>query len=241
MENKNQDLSTISKQLYGDEALLEIINPRELKQLKSNARYFKKNTYRQLVDNLKKDGRLSSMPLCYRHEDGSREVLSGNHRVQGAIDAGLDHILVLTLIKPLEESGRIAIQLSHNALEGEDDPQILADLWSRISDIKEKLYAGLSSDTQKELENIKLTTFATPQVATKIVTFAFTTSEKELLDQVLDELSSTQAPEIYLTSLELFEEFFQLLEEAKKKKSIKNSSLALVVLIDLAREKLQEA
>lgn len=97
-------------------------------------------------DNIASDKRLSSVPLCYRHEDGRLEVLSGNHRVKASIEAKIPVILVLVITETLDQSRRIAIQLSHNALVGEDDQSILANLWSKIETVKDKLYSGLDSE-----------------------------------------------------------------------------------------------
>ncbi len=61
---------------------LEMVTPGELKLLEKNARYMKAEQFQSLVENIKKDGNLSSLPLCYREKDGKLRVLSGNHRVQ---------------------------------------------------------------------------------------------------------------------------------------------------------------
>ena len=80
----------------------------------------RKAVFEQLTENIRRDGYLSSVPLCQELEGGDLEVLSGNHRVQAAIAAGVEQILVIVI--PENASPRkIAIQLSHNSLTGEDD------------------------------------------------------------------------------------------------------------------------
>ena len=49
---------------------LEMVTPGELKLLEKNARYMKAEQFQSLVENIKKDGNLSSLPLCYREKDG---------------------------------------------------------------------------------------------------------------------------------------------------------------------------
>lgn len=149
---QNATLAQISKNIFGDSARLQIVDPKSLVLLKQNARFFKKDTFRQLVENIKADKRLSSVPLCRPIKDGRLEVLSGNHRVKASVEAGLEKILVIVLLENLDESRRIAIQLSHNALVGQDDQNILAELWAKIDDINTRLYAGLSSDTLNEIK-----------------------------------------------------------------------------------------
>lgn len=113
------------------------------------------------------------------------EVLSGNHRVQASVEAGIERILVMIIE---EDHDAVAkpwpSRLSHNALVGEDDPALLAELWAEIEDIAAKTYAGLSSDVVEKLDKIDLTSFTTPQVSTRTMTFAFVDSEAERLNAV---------------------------------------------------------
>ncbi len=186
---RNEELAIISREMFGDGMRLMIAAPASLTLLKDNARFFKRETFRQLRDNIAADKRLSSVPLCYRHEDGRLEVLSGNHRVQASIEAAIPHILVLVITEELDKSRRIAIQLSHNALVGEDDQSILANLWAQIESVQDKLYSGLDSESLKELGDVELVNFSTPQVPAHMVTFMFTDGEKEQLSEILDMLA----------------------------------------------------
>lgn len=239
--DRNDELQTLSRALYGEGMSLQVVDPCELVLLKKNARILKKDTFQQLTSNVGKDKRLSSVPLCYRMEDGKLEVLSGNHRVQAAIQAGLVHILVMIIEESLTRAEQIAIQLSHNALVGTDDPTILAELWATIDDIDAKLYAGLSSDEVERLEKIELVGFSTPQVCTRTLTFAFVDSEAERFNVVLEQLETLPAKEVYLADLRDFNRFFDLLEAVKKSFDVRNTSLALLKLMDLAEGALPPA
>ena len=133
------------------------VDPKRLKLLETNARYMRHEQYNRLVENVKRDGRLTSIPFAalWRYytqedplpmdEDGGLvwEVLSGNHRVMAAIDAGLTEIDCMVTEDPLPKPQRVAIQLSHNAIAGEDDPAILKQLYQEIGEVDLKLYAGL--------------------------------------------------------------------------------------------------
>lgn len=236
---QNKTLAQISQNIFAGSARLQIVDPRGLVLLKQNARFFKKDTFRQLVENIKTDRRLSSVPLCRPLEDGRFEVLSGNHRVKAAVEAGLEKILVIVLLEDLDESRKIAIQLSHNALVGQDDQNVLAELWAKIDDVQARLYAGLSSDTLNEIKKVELVQFSTPSIYTKTLTFAFTDTEKEHVESVLRELSATGAKEIHMAPLSAFEDFFKLILAAKKKFDVKNSTLAVLALIDLATARME--
>jgi hypothetical protein len=227
----NSSLRAISLKLFGDQAYLVAMDPRELILLKENARFMKKHQFRQLVENLKNDQRLSSVPLCHQLE-GGLEVLSGNHRVQAAIEAKLPHILVMVLNVPLDQGQRLAIQLSHNAISGEDDPQILASLWSRIDDIQARLYAGLDSQETQELQPVKLVNFSAPSISSKVVGFAFVQEDFEHLTEVLSRLEA--APNsTYAAPLALWDRFFAALQKTRQLKNVKNGALALNNMLDM--------
>jgi len=236
VEEKNKSLQEISRFIFGDSAALRIVDPRELVLLKHNARYFKKDQFRQLISNIRSDKRLSSTPLCHIIDGGKLEVLSGNHRVQASIEAGLPWILVIVILQDIAKNEQIAIQLSHNALVGLDDEQILADLWNSIEDIKMKCYAGLSSDTAEKLKKIKLVSFSTPQIRTKQISFAFTETELEVVTDVLSELSLIPADHIYLAPVTQFADFFAAIQQVKKNDNIKNGSLAVMRLLEFAAQ-----
>jgi len=235
-EEQNAYLSEISRTIFGDRAVLKIVDPKSLKLLQKNARYFKKETFKNLVENIKRDERLSSMPLCCL-ENENLLVLSGNHRVKAATEAGIEKILVLVILETLTENDKVAIQLSHNALVGLDDPHILSDLWNSLDDIKAKLYSGIASEDIK----INPVTFSTPAIYTKSLTFAFTDIEYEHVETILQELTEIRSSQTYLAPMSQFEDFFQAIQKTKKVKNIKNGSLALLAMleiVDAEKEKL---
>lgn len=142
------------------------IDPKKIKGLAVNAHYMVHETFQRLVANIKKDGELTQLPfaapLGYYYEtdtmplddDGQiiYEVLSGNHRVKAAIEAGLKIIKIQVTDSPLEPDKRKAIQLSHNALIGQDDPTLLAEIYQSIVSFDERIYTGLDD---KQLDLLK--------------------------------------------------------------------------------------
>lgn len=241
-DTENAQLAALSRQVFGEGLRLMVVNPKELRLLKENARYFKRETFRQLRDNIRADRRLSSMPLCYRHagEGGRLEVLSGNHRVKACIEAGLEQIMVLAITEELSASRRIAIQLSHNALVGEDDQSILANLWAQVDELEDKLYSGLDSEALAELKEVELVNFSTPQVAARSVSFMFTDAEAGRMDELLGELAAeaSGSGRVYLSPGKDYERFMELVQGVKGSEKIRDNSLALVRLMEVGEEHL---
>lgn len=220
---------------------LELVHPGELHLLDKNARYMKAEQFQALVENVKKDGNLSSLPLCYRENGGKLLVLSGNHRTMAARQAGLEQILVMVVADEKTEDEKLGIQLSHNAICGQDDLVILKELWESIKNVQAKLYAGLDSETIKSLEGIKFAAISEQRLQYKLANFMFLPEEIEDLDQLLKETAMALAGDaVYLAHLNTFDAFFDLVVKIKKRCQIKNSAAAFLKLMELARIGLEE-
>jgi hypothetical protein len=238
----NEELERLGKQIFGESATLRVVDPGSVTLRRNNARFFKKEVFTRLVDNLREDSRLSSVPLCYEPQPGVLEVLSGNHRVKASLAAGLPRILVMVLVGVFTEAHLTAIQLSHNALVGQDDAQMLAALWARVDSIRDRLYAGLSSDHLGEIERVRLVTFTTPTLATRTLTFAFVDTDAKRVEEVLDSLAALgKGATVYVAEAERFEAFWRLLQAAKVRANIKNGSLALARLVEFAQTGMEVA
>jgi hypothetical protein len=239
VNSANQRLEEISTALFKGQAELRIVQTKDLDLLKVNARYMEKKTFDQLTNNIKEDGFLSSVPLC-AEENGRLIVLSGNHRVKGGIEAGLDNILVIVDKRDLSKSKKVAIQLSHNSLTGQDDEAILASLWGEIDIISAKLYAGLDSKMIEKLENEKYSAFNPAQIPTKQLVFWFIPSDLEHIEKVLEDGRLTTGDSTHVVDIKSHEKIVDLIIKIKKSRNIKNSALALQTIIDLALQKLDE-
>ena len=220
---------------------LELVNPAELNLLDKNARYMKAEQFQALVENVKKDGNLSSLPLCYRENSGKLLVLSGNHRTMAARQAGLEQILVMVVADEKTDDEKVGIQLSHNAICGQDDLVILKELWESIQNVQARLYAGLDSETIKSLEGIKFAAISEQRLQYKLANFMFLPEEIEDLDQLLKETAVAFSGDVvYLAHLNTFDAFFDLVVKIKKRCQIKNSAAAFLKLLELARVGLEE-
>jgi hypothetical protein len=215
---------------------LELADPGELKLLEKNARYMKAEQFQTLVENVRKDGNLSSLPLCYREKDGKLRVLSGNHRVMAARQARLGSVLVMVVADEKDSDERLAIQLSHNAIAGQDDLVILKDLWESIKSVQARIYAGLDSETVKALQGIQFAAITEQRLRYKLTSFLFLPEELDDFDQVLKETAAAFAGDaVYLAHLNTFDAFFELIVRVKKRCQIKNSAAAFLKLLELAR------
>lgn len=237
-----QTLERLNEQL-GDRFpyRLEMIDPGAIRLLEKNARYMVHDTFSNLVDNVRRDGGLSSLPLCCREPGGVLTVLSGNHRVQAAVQAGLAEILVLVIPQELSREERIAIQLSHNALAGRDDMLILRDLWQEIADLGLKHYAGLDSETLGEIDKLQVETLSEARPAFEQIILQFLPEETSALREILDDASRVFSRDHnFVASVAHYEQTFAVMVEVKDRFNIVSNPAALAKVIELARERLQE-
>jgi ParB-like chromosome segregation protein Spo0J len=155
------------------------INPREIRLLETNARYMKHEEFNRLVDNVRKDGKLTSTPFLCKEADGKWLCLSGNHRTRAAIEVGLEMITCLATDDPLTEEQKIAIQLSHNAIAGQDDPATLKALYEKILDTSLKKYSGLDDKTLELLDKFASISISEANLTFQTLSMVFLPNELE--------------------------------------------------------------
>lgn len=211
---------------------IEKMNVADLKLLEVNARYMKHETFQQLVNNIKRDGQLTSIPLVWKDEDGKYLVLSGNHRTMAAKEAGLDQIYVMATDDPLTKDQRIAIQLSHNSLEGEDDPVLLKKLYEEIGDLDLKLYTGLDDKTLDLLKEVNIDSLSSANLEFQPVTLVFLPNEKEAVEQVFKQaLEVTPGKEFWTARWNDYDTFMDSMTVAMDSYDVKNVATALSIIL----------
>lgn len=219
---------------------------RKLKLLEVNARFMRHETFQRLVDNIRRDGRLTSVPFAAlsgfyseddepeRDADGELvwEVLSGNHRVKAAIEAGIEEADVMVTRQPLSRQQRIAIQLSHNALVGEDDPATLKQLYEQLQDVDWRLYSGLDDKTLELLENVKIDSLAEANLDFQTVTMTFLPDELERAKEAFAEAHKLiAADEVWLARLADYERTLDALDYTGRSYNVSNIATALMLVL----------
>ncbi len=243
MDETQQKIEELNALLAPDSPFaLGWFDPSELEQLTVNARYMRNDTFRQLVDNVKRDKGLASVPLVYAGPDVTRpRVLSGNHRVKAALAAALPRVLCLVIREPKSAEEQVAIQLSHNALAGSDDLVVLKKLYDEVTSIELKGYSGLDEELIKQLDAIKFEPVSEPRLQFKTVTFLFLPRELVEIDAAVAQVGKIlEDKEAYLFQVRDYAEFFTLVADAKEKLNIRNSAAALLELMRAGMRKIEE-
>jgi hypothetical protein len=218
-----------------------VIEERELCRLsllEHNARYMDKKEFDLLISNIKTDGCLTSLPLVY-DGDVLGEVLSGNHRVQAAIKAGLQTAKVIVIKSALTQDQKTAIQLSHNSITGKDDPNLLKALYDSIGDLDFKLYSGVTDEMFKVDElTLAAMTFETPKEEEVILHFL--QGDKEVFCEALERIAKKAKKLHLIADIDDFNQMFNVVFAVKQELNILNTTEAFKAVVRLAEERLQQ-
>lgn len=158
-----------------DEALQIEVHSLPLADLRSsdlNARRMTAQQMKRLVDNIRRDGCLSSAPLVYESR-----IISGHHRVEAALKAGIERADCMVIVGEVDEHRLTAIQLSHNSIAGFDDSDTLARMLSALP-VSEQVYASVDTS---ELADLPTVLPALGSVRPITVTVTFTPDEFDTL------------------------------------------------------------
>jgi len=216
------------------------VNPRSLHKREINARYMEPTQFDRLVQNVLIDGKLTSTVLCFKTEKGDLEILSGHHRCAAAIKAGLDEIDVEVILTQLSDERKVAIQLSHNSITGQDNPSILTKMYENL-DLSAKKFSGLTDESLGNFGKLSLEGLGAATIRYEQLLFLFLPEDLELFEETLKQFEKrAQAPHIHIAPMEAFEAFFDAVVRTKNEQSVFNSAVALTVMAQLAMERLDQ-
>jgi len=165
------------------------VHPSSLREQDVNARSMPKAMFERLTKTVARDKRLESLPLCAKTERGL-EIVSGHHRNRAATAAGISEMFVLVDVTGLTRSQIAAKQLAHNAIEGQDNEQLLAEIYRQIEDAESKLEAFVDQKLDVELPKVKIEGLDV-EIDFKSVLLIFLPRVKERLDRALEYLRSS--------------------------------------------------
>ena len=174
--------------------------------------------------------------------DGKYEVLSGNHRVQAAISAGLQTIPCIITDDPLSEEQRIAIQLSHNAIVGQDDPDILKKLYDKILDIDLKEYSGLDDKTLGLLDKAQSQAMSEANLEFQVLSIVYLPDELKAAQAVIDKARDAvkNCENVWLATDKEYEKWLDAQEIASSAYNVKNVSAAMQIIFKVFENNLNQ-
>lgn len=210
------------------------INPKELKLLEVNARYMKHEEFNKLVNNIKRDKALTSVPFCCLDKDGKWLVLSGNHRVQAAVEAGLEEIQIMVTKDSLSKSQKIGIQISHNSIAGQDDMAILKELYEAIDDFEYKAYCGLDDKTLELMEQVGKEGLSAFGFEYQVLNLMFLPNEIAEISRIIKEAKKEVGQnKTLLARYEDYDRCLDSMNEISAAKNIRNTATVFKAMLDI--------
>lgn len=209
----------------------------KLLQKDENARFMEIAEHKQLVENLKIDGVLTSTPLVYKDE-----VISGNHRVEAAIEAGIVEADTLEVVGEIDPARKLALQLSHNAIAGKDDMGVLHSLYKGL-DLFWKKFSGLNEEVFSSLKPVDLTSLSIGSPKYQELVILFLPEQAEVFNETLTKFYKKvveKGLDLHMAHLDDFDRFFDAIVAVKKVRGVKNSAVALRVMAEVALAALEQ-
>lgn len=209
-----------------------------LREQEKNARYMTTQKFERLTENIKSRGNLESLPyaILTKNEHGNQQLLliSGHHRTRAARAAGLKEIFVIVDESNLSVDEIKSKQLSHNALNGADDPQLLKDIYDSIQDLDARIQAGL-------LDNEIVLDIPTPRIDEvtlnldyEIINILFFPKQYAEWQEVVDLLDKDA--HIGIADHKDWDKFAATIRDVSKREDVRNMSAIMSKVIEIVKE-----
>jgi hypothetical protein len=237
-------LDRVNEKLAASSLRIAMVPISQCELLEKNARFMRVEQYKRLVENIRRDGCLTSVPFAIRHAGATPQedrytILSGNHRVKAAKDAGLAEVLVLYSDRQLSHAQQVAIQLAHNAIAGQDDLAILRELYDEINDVALKEYSGLDDVVLGRMEPPDLDPLSEKGLEYRIVSIAFLPEEVERAEKLFAKImEQATGDRTWINRRADYDRMLDALTIAKEQAGVKNTATAFGLLLDLVERNL---
>lgn len=206
-----------------------------------NANEMTGEDFATLCDNIGKSG-LSSVPCCFKKENGRFVMISGHHRLRACKKLHYKTIGILYCEESeLSKDEIIAIQLSHNSLHGQDNRNILKKLFEQIQSVDFKKFAHINIDEVSPINTDGIDIFALKE--NFVFSIILYPNSFESLDELFGDIreQAKKSDTVILASQEENEmAFLKLQQEIGKEFNIKSPSTTFAKLLELAGERLKE-
>jgi len=207
------------------------------KEQSVNARAMNPEMFLQLANNIKNRGQLESLPFCAVTDDGL-ELVSGHHRVRAARKAELNEIWVMVDTSGLSKDHIRSKQLAHNSLQGQDNQDLLRQIYLSIEDAEAKMEAYINLDELKETDfNVKLTTSDFElELETKTISLLFLPLQAKLLVNAVQRLKDMETDNVILAQIGEYDKVIKTMDVVSQKMKIQSAPTILAKMSEIVLE-----
>jgi len=198
-----------------------------------NARVMTQDAFNQLSENIRRESRLESLPLCALIDD-RLEIISGHHRLRAARKAGMSEVWVLVDVQGISRDRLHSKQLSHNSLQGLDDADLVSKIFNDIKDSEARIEAFIQMESFLPKVPLVLTTKDLEvEFQAKTLTVVFLPLQHKLLKEALDLLKNVQVDEVFLATQDEYETLMASVDKASYTFNITSVPTILAKMADI--------
>lgn len=209
-----------------------------LREQDKNARVMDNDKFDRLAENIKRDGRLESLPLCVLKDNvaGNKEfhIISGHHRVRASKKAGVLNIPCLVIEREMTRDEIISKQLSHNSLSGYDDLNVLKDLYDEMEDIDFKIASGVKSEDLKISDVSVQIDDVMVDLKFELINILFLDSQTKKLEEIIEFIDKDAS--IKIVDKKDFDRFAEQARKVAKRENIVNMAAIFSKMLDYVGE-----
>jgi len=214
-----------------------------LRERDKNARVMTQDKMNQLAENIKSEGGLfESLPLVtpIKNKGGNSEflIISGHHRIRASRSVGISELHVIVANKVLSKDEIISKQLSHNALSGYDDLNVLKELYEEIGLVDLKIASGL---TDKELDipmmNVNIDDIKI-DLDFELVSILFLSKQTKKFEKILSYLEDEA--KIYIADKSDFDKTTVMIRAVSKEYNVINIAGIFKKMMEIVEDHLKE-
>lgn len=206
------------------------------KEQSLNARVMAPDAFNQLTDNIKREQRLESMPLC-AFRNGTLELISGHHRLRAAKKAGLESIWVMVDVTDMSADKLRSKQLSHNSLQGMDDAELVARIFEQIEDSSARIEAFINLDlTTNKVSFSQESKELEVEFQGKSATILFLPLQMKVFKESLELLKNAQVDEVFLATMDDYDTMKAAMDVVSEKFNITSIPTLLSKMAEIVIE-----
>lgn len=209
----------------------------ELKEQDKNARSMNVKMFDRLTANIRQDQRLESLPFVAETDRGL-EIVSGHHRVRACRAAGIHTIYIILDDTGLDRDSIRSKQLSHNSLQGEDNRQLVKEIYDMIDDAEKKLAAYVDTDFGDLFDSMR-TKEVRFDISAKTILVNFMSYEEQTFLRCVQRLN-TNCEEMYAVELKTLEPFMKAVKRVNSEYQIRAMNTAFSKMAEIVLERLGE-
>ncbi|MEO0869650.1 MAG: hypothetical protein AAFY17_14675, partial [Cyanobacteria bacterium J06642_11] len=179
-------------------------------------------------------------PRYYPGKDGCLVVISGNHRIEGAINSGvIEEVYLMEIEGFVDDDKLLALQLSHNSINGQDDPSLLLNLYEELP-LAAKEYSGVTDD-MFNIDPVDIQGLSIGAPSYEQVSLYFLPEDLGRFTLLLEEIrSKAEKMNILSARMEDFSKVFETLVRIKEELKVYNTASAFLAMAEMAAERLTE-